>query len=480
MQEVKLTIASGICLTSIFIIPTNIYNSYIPYISGSVAINSIIGLILYHEFDSCLRYITYITTGLDFFIILVSIYVSNFAYTTMFFWVPAFIIFTYFFTNIKFTLIQLFITFAFLAGWLWAYINKEDILISTVAADYGPSFYLSTSSFILFIFTIFHFSEKIKNMYAQAVIDASGQIRAESSFPMNNPNPVFEYNKVEHLVPRNLHAREFVLTATNIEIDRLMQYSLGSMNSNNERKVRCMLGKDHYIVNLVPIENKVNIYMTNITDLIRAQIEIQEKEQYNRAVIDAMPGFVSWVDYDLKYLGVNKHMCDFFNTKEEFVGNKVGAIHSYSDSSILDITKKLFANSSVDTISDEIQYEYNGEIFWNYITLKKYDHCQNAVLVSVDITNLKKAEEQITEEQKKAEASAKLAAFGEMSAGIAHEINNPLSIIKGTVQRINKLRSKGTLTEEKFDGLLEKTHYGIDRVTKKYKWDEKLIKRWTK
>ena len=100
-----------------------------------------------------------------------------------------------------------------------------------------------------------------------------------------------------------------------------------------------------------------------------------------------------------------------------------------------------------------INNEYNGEIFWNYITLKKYDHCQNAVLVSVDITNLKKAEEQITEEQKKAEASAKLAAFGEMSAGIAHEINNPLSIIKGTVQRINKLRSKGTLTEEKFDGL---------------------------
>jgi len=467
MQIVKLIIASGICLTSTFIIPTNIYNFYIPFISGSVAINSIIGLILYHKFDSSLRYTTYISTGLDFFIILVSIYVSSFAYTTMFFWVPAFILFTYFFTNIKFTLIQLFISFAFLAGWPWAYINKEDILMSTVAADYGPTFYLSTSSFILFIFTIFHFSEKIKNMYAQAVIDASGQIRAESSFPMNNPNPVFEYNKVEHLVPRNHHAREFILTATNIEIDRLMQYSLDSMNSKNEKKVRCMLGKDHYIVNLVPIENKINIYMTNITDLIRAQIEIQEKEQYNRAVIDAMPGFVSWVDNDMKYLGVNKHMCDFFNTKEEeFVGNKVGAIHSYSDTSILNITKKLFANSSVDTISNEIKYEYNGEIFWNYITLKKYDHGQKAVLVSVDLTNLKKAEEQITEEQKKAEANAKLAAFGEMSAGIAHEINNPLSIIKGTVQRINKLRSKGTLTEEKFDGLLEKTHYGIDRVTK--------------
>jgi PAS domain S-box-containing protein len=466
MQIVKFFVAAIICIISFFIIPSTIYNFYIPYITLSIVVTSLVGLSLYKTIDKSLKYTSFITSGMEFLIILIAIYISKFSYNTLFFWIPAFITLTYFFTNVKFSLIQVFVTFLFIVTWPWAFYNESEIIKSTIASNYSPSFYLSTGGFVVFLFTIFHFSEKIKNLYAKAITNAFGQIRVESSFPVNNPNPIFEYNIVEKLLPRNLHGREFVLTATNIEIERLSQYSLDTMNSKTPKKVRCMLGSNHYLVNLVPIEEKVNIYLTNITDLIHAQVEIEKKEQYNRAVIDAIPGFVSWIDSDLNYIGVNKNLCEFFNTvEEEFIGNKVGSVHSHKDTTILDLAYKLFNNANIDSISEEIKYDFEGEVFWNYITLKKYNDSRNAVLVSVDVTDLKKAQEQIIQEQKKAEASAKLAAFGEMSAGIAHEINNPLSIIKGTVHRITKLKSKGTLSDTKHDELIEKCNYGIDRVS---------------
>lgn len=55
-----------------------------------------------------------------------------------------------------------------------------------------------------------------------------------------------------------------------------------------------------------------------------------------------------------------------------------------------------------------------------------------------DITDQVLAEEKVKLEEAKALQNAKLASLGEMSAGIAHEINNPLAIISASAQVIEK------------------------------------------
>lgn len=63
----------------------------------------------------------------------------------------------------------------------------------------------------------------------------------------------------------------------------------------------------------------------------------------------------------------------------------------------------------------------------------------DGALVTIrDITNLKKALETVESQRQSLFATSKLSALGEMSAGIAHEINNPLAVIMGNTQQLER------------------------------------------
>lgn len=74
-----------------------------------------------------------------------------------------------------------------------------------------------------------------------------------------------------------------------------------------------------------------------------------------------------------------------------------------------------------------------------------------------DITDLLKAEEEAKLEKAKALHNAKLASLGEMSAGIAHEINNPLAIISGSAELMQKHLSDTELIKSKTEIIFKAT-----------------------
>jgi len=81
--------------------------------------------------------------------------------------------------------------------------------------------------------------------------------------------------------------------------------------------------------------------------------------------------------------------------------------------------------------------------------------------VSRDITERKQAEEREKELQQQLYLSSRLASIGELAAGVAHEISNPLTGILGFSQRLMRKS-----TDEEVSQDLERIHNEAQRVAK--------------
>lgn len=75
-----------------------------------------------------------------------------------------------------------------------------------------------------------------------------------------------------------------------------------------------------------------------------------------------------------------------------------------------------------------------------------------------------KARKEAISERSQKEASARLASLGEMAAGIAHEINNPLTIIQGYTFPISDMAESGNFDAEVIHENIEKMKKTIKRI----------------
>ncbi len=87
------------------------------------------------------------------------------------------------------------------------------------------------------------------------------------------------------------------------------------------------------------------------------------------------------------------------------------------------------------------------------------------MIIAKNVTKELELNNQLQIERAKSIQSAKLASLGEMSAGVAHEINNPLSIIVGSVALLPKYRDQDEKFTSKIDAI-QKATARIEKIVK--------------
>jgi len=92
----------------------------------------------------------------------------------------------------------------------------------------------------------------------------------------------------------------------------------------------------------------------------------------------------------------------------------------------------------------------SGEIRWSLGTVKSIQYKGNRAALGnfIDITERKQAEEREREMQQELLLSSRLASIGRLAAGVAHEINNPLTGIVGFSERLLRRSTDDETTEE--------------------------------
>ncbi len=157
---------------------------------------------------------------------------------------------------------------------------------------------------------------------------------------------------------------------------------------------------------------------------------------------------VGWESFELE----NKKLSFLFERKEDFEDLE---LKYYQNG------KKLFNIPLRCQTSTGVLVNVQGTFVDYY---DKILHKNIILIILKDGTAEMKVEE-LTEKSKHLFHNSKMASLGEMSGSIAHEINNPLMIIKGSVSRLSKVLLREGNYSEPVEILLDRLNRMIERVS---------------
>ncbi|MEC4802865.1 MAG: PAS domain S-box protein [Jaaginema sp. PMC 1079.18] len=155
-----------------------------------------------------------------------------------------------------------------------------------------------------------------------------------------------------------------------------------------------------------------------VVQRFRSQHDLRATKVQLKAILEAVPGIVSCVSSDLRYLGVNQSLARIFNlSPEEFVGQDIGFLGSGSEFSRF--IRRFFASSQQEDAC-EFTVKVEGETQTYIVVAQKYADSQAAFTVGIDVTQRRLAERRLRE------AKDQLQAILEAVPGIVSWISSDL------------------------------------------------------
>lgn len=233
-------------------------------------------------------------------------------------------------------------------------------------------------------------------------------------------------------------------------------------------------------------------------DLSKSRDEVVSAKDYTDNIIKSMIDTLIVVDPDARIKTINKATFDLLGYKEEdLIGKPVATIFAEEETPFMGTRmKKLIEEGSIRdydmtfktktgvkipiSFSGSVMRDKEGELVgivgiardMREIKLLIQKEKELAVAASaVDVEKkkneeLQKAYEKLKTTQVQLFQTSKLATLGEMSAGLAHEINQPLGGISLVAKNIRKLIEREELSMEELQSCLKDIETSVKRMSK--------------
>ncbi len=331
--------------------------------------------------------------------------------------------------------------------------NTSEIQGNTFPDEFSKKFLSSAldsvSDFIFWVkakdLSIIYLNKVAKNLLAE--------------FNTNDPNL-----KITELIPE---------CDSSSYLDILTKMPLGG---RKEGKVT-FIGRDAIkipvLLKAIKLGDQSDFYQIVGSDLRRdfEADELAEKERFYREALDMIPGAVFCKDYEKlrgEFVYWNKGAEKLWGmTSDDILGKTDFDLFPEKEA-------RFFQDKDIETIRSGKKIEIEEEPVTSPTLGLRIVKTQKVPIligekryllgISHDISEKKILEEKLEQERSISMQAAKLASLGQMAAGIAHEINNPLSIIQGYNIQLQK-----NLIPEAQAKLIEyskKMDHAIQRISK--------------
>jgi histidine kinase len=220
----------------------------------------------------------------------------------------------------------------------------------------------------------------------------------------------------------------------------------------------------HWIVKTAPIKNSKGEVIAamemsiNITRQKQLQEQLETSEKKYCAIFNNIPNCIFVLDSDtLKIRDCNESVEFNYGYKKKELINKLFT-SLFMDKDKTECASLIKTKNNLEKIQHK--HKDGSTLFTNIkVSLLEYQDGNKFIVSCTNIT------EKIETEQQLIQAS-KLATLGEMATGVAHELNQPLSVIKTASTFIMKKISKNEqINDDTLATLLKKVDNNVDRAS---------------